>query len=124
MLVAKISPEAKFTNQTGPFSQPTVQSVPFFTAAAIDYVVGASKSRFSVDFVYGNVNEEDKTIAGVRGVQNTTLILTAEELADWGTDDASLLRIIAAKLGTNVTDVYTVKQGNRGQQFEENLEKK
>jgi hypothetical protein len=113
MLYAKISPVATFTQSTGPFTAPTATQAEFITASARPYQAGAAKTRFEITF--GNVKPSDQASAVnvFTQVSNTSVELTAEELAAWGTDDTILLSIIATKLGTTATEFVTIAGGER-----------
>jgi hypothetical protein len=113
MLLAKINPAASFTSQDGPFAQPTVITAEYLSAAARPYVAGASQTNFEV--VFGTYTPSVEALEGVQAqsakfnrVQSSQVVLSAEELASWGTDDSVLLDAIAAKLGTSVTETVTV----------------
>lgn len=111
MLLAKISPAATFTSQDGPFAQPTIVTAEYLTALARPYVAGASQTNFEVQF--GNyISAIEKQPAQFIRVQSSQVVLSAEELASWGTDDSVLLGAIASKLGTTVVETVTV-EGNQ-----------
>lgn len=108
MLYAKISPVATFTQQTSPFTPPSVTEAQFLTAAARPYQAGAVKTRFEV--VFGNIapSAQAEAVNAFTQVSTTSVELTAEELADWGTDDSTLLAAVATKLGTVATEFVTI----------------
>lgn len=111
MLLAKINPAATFTSQDGPFAQPTIITAEYLTALARPYVAGADKTNFEIQF--GNyVPAIDGQPAKFNRVQSSQLVLSAEELASWGTDDAVLLDAVASKLGTAVVETVEV-EGNQ-----------
>ena len=116
MLLAKINPAATFTSQDGPFAQPTVITAEYLTALARPYVAGAAQTNFEV--VFGNYTPAVEASEGVQAqpaqfirVQSSQVVLSAEELASWGTDDSVLLDAIASKLGTSVVETVVV-EGN------------
>jgi hypothetical protein len=111
MLYAKINPKASFVKQEGPFTAPVTVEADCLTALARPYAAGASKTNFEVQF--GNVvlNEEG-VVTSVNQVSNTSVVLTAEELVNWGTDDSVLLETIATKLGTTVESVIELENNN------------
>lgn len=123
MLLAKISPEATFTSQAGPFAQPTIITAEYLTALARPYIAGASQTNFEVIFgsyvpVIAGV-EASEGVEAIQAqpaqfirVQSSQIVLSAEELASWGTDDSILLEAVASKLGTSVIGTVTV-QGNQ-----------
>jgi hypothetical protein len=121
MLLAKINPSATFTSQSGPFSQPIVITAEYFTALARPYIAGASNTNFEVQFgiytpeVVGveaseGVEFVESRAAKFNHVQSSQILLTSEELADWGTDDSVLLKAVASKLGTSVVELVTVEK--------------
>lgn len=123
MLLAKINPAATFTSQNGPFAQPTIITAEYFTALARPYVAGATQTNFEV--MFGNytpavegveasegVDAVQAQAASFQNVQSSQVVLSAEELASWGTDDSVLLEAIASKLGTSVVETVVV-EGNR-----------
>jgi len=123
MLLAKINPAASFTSQDGPFAQSTIVTADYLTAVARPYIPGASKTNFEIIFgsyvpaVAGveaseGVDAVQAQLAKFDRIQSSQAILSAEELADWGTDDSVLLGAIASKLGTTVVETVVV-EGNQ-----------
>lgn len=111
MLYAKINPKASFVKQEGPFTAPVTVEADYLTALARPYVPGASKTNFEVQFGTAVLNEEG-VVTSVNQVSNSSLVLTAEELVNWGADDSVLLEAIAAKLGTTVESVIELENNN------------
>lgn len=116
MLLAKINPAASFTSQDGPFAQPTVITAEYLTALARPYVAGATQTNFEVQFgTYTAGTEASEGIPAQLGkfnrIESSRVVLTAEELTSWGTDDSVLLNTIASKLGTSVVETVVV-EGN------------
>lgn len=122
MLLAKISPAATFTSQENPFAQPTTITAEYLTAAARPYVAGAAQTNFEV--IFGSYVPAVAGVEASEGVdavqakpaqfvriQSSGVVLSAEELASWGTDDSVLLDAIASKLGTSVAETVVV-EGN------------
>ena len=120
MLIAKINPAATFTSQSGPFSAPESVSADYLTALARPYIAGAAQTNFEVQ--YGTYTAAVAGVEASEGVeavqaqpakfnhiQSSSVVLTAEELATWGTDDAVLLSAVASKLGTTVQSTTTVQ---------------
>jgi hypothetical protein len=101
MLYAKINPKASFVQQEGPFTAPITIEAEYLTALARPYAAGALETNFEVPFCNPVLNEEG-IIISMTQVSNISLVLTAEELVDWGTDDSVLLEVIADKLGTTI----------------------
>ena len=120
MLIAKISPAASFTAQSGPFAQPETITADYLTAFARPYVAGAAKTNFEVQFgtytpavqaveASGSTPAVQAEPARFNAIQSSQTTLTAEELADWGTDDSVLLEAIAIKLGTEVVETAVIE---------------
>lgn len=120
MLIAKITPAATFTAQSGPFAQPETITADYLAAMARPYLAGAAFTNFEVQF--GTFTpaiqavEASEGIEAIQGqparfqhIQSTQVRLSAEELANWGTDDSTLLQAIATKLGTEVVETATVQ---------------
>lgn len=111
MLLSKINPAATFTSQDGPFAQPTVVTADYLTALARPYVAGADKTNFEIQFgTYTPAVGEQS--AKFNRVQSSQLVLTEDELASWGTNDAVLLDIVALKIGTTVVETVNVEGNN------------
>jgi len=119
MILAKINPAATFTSQSGPFAQSETISADYLTALARPYIPGAAQTNFEVLFgTYTAAVAGVEASEGVEAVQaqpakfnhiqSSQVILTAEELAAWGSDDSVLLTAIAAKLGTSVVSTKTI----------------
>jgi hypothetical protein len=111
MLYAKINPKASFVKQEGPFIAPVTVEADYLTALARPYAAGASKTNFEVQFGNAVLNEEG-VVTSVNQVSNSSVVLTAEELVNWGIDDSVLLQAIAAKLGTTVESVIELENNN------------
>jgi hypothetical protein len=111
MLYAKINPKASFVQQEGPFTAPVTVEAEYLTALARPYAAGASQTNFEVQFGNAVLNEEG-VVTSVNQVSNSSVVLTAEELVNWGIDDSVLLQAIAAKLGTTVESVIELENNN------------
>jgi hypothetical protein len=118
MLLAKISPNAVFTQQESPFQSTSVEAH-HVTALARPYQLGGAQTHFEV--VFGNLIPEVAAVEASEGVeavqgQPATFVqvstsrveLTSEELASWGTDDKVVLEALATKLGTSCTEFTTL----------------
>lgn len=112
MLVAKINPAASFAKQENPFSATTI-TADSITVLARPYLLGANEVNFEV--VFGNVTPavaaveatedtpaQEAKPAHFQQVANHMVVLTKEELANWGTDDAAAMEAVVAKLGASV----------------------
>jgi len=119
MLLAKINPAASFTSQSGPFTASETITADYLTALARPYIAGASQTNFEV--LFGTYNSAVAGVEASEGVeavneqpakfnhiQSSQVILTSEELANWGTDDSVLLSAVASKFGTSVVSTATV----------------
>ena len=111
MLYAKINPKASFVQQLGPFTAPVTIKAEYLTTLARPYAAGASQTNFEIKFGNAVLNEEG-IVTSINKVSQSSLVLTAEELVNWGTDDAVLLEVVAAKLGTVVESVINLENNN------------
>lgn len=120
MLIAKISPAATFTAQSGPFAQPEIIAADYLAAMARPYLAGAASTNFEVQFgtfipavqaveASEGIEAVQRQPARFQHIQSTQVRLSAEELANWGTDDSVLLEAIATKLGTEVVETVVVE---------------
>jgi hypothetical protein len=100
MLLGKLATPAQKVVQNGAFST-TIINAEYMVVSTQRYVIGEEKTLFELRF--GNVITENGQ-ERFDIVLRQDLEMTAEELANWGTDDAVLLDIIAAKLGASVTE--------------------
>ena len=107
MLYAKINPKASFVQQEGPFTAPITVEADYLTALARPYVPGAPQTNFEVQFGTAVLDEEN-VVVGINNISSINVMLTAAELANWGTDDSQMLEDIAAKLGTVVESTIDV----------------
>ena len=106
MLYAKINPAATKVDQPSPFSTSTTTVANYMTALARPYAVGASKTRFEVQ--YGNVTvTTDGYAKDFKQLLSGEVTLTSEQLASWGSDDTIVLNLIAAAVGTTVESTIT-----------------
>lgn len=118
MLLAKISPNAVFTQQESPFQSTSVEAH-HVTALARPYQLGGAQTNF--ELVFGNLISEVAAVEASEGVEEvhaqparfeqvstSRVELTSEELASWGTDDKVVLEALAAKLGTTCIEFTTL----------------
>lgn len=106
MLLGKISPVVTKTYQISAFETQTITGE-YMTVRADSYVVGVPKVEFELRF--GNLEYDENGVPNHFDIiLRDRIYLTSEELATWGTDDSVLMDIIAAKLGTTVTEKITV----------------
>jgi hypothetical protein len=100
MLVAKINPAVKLAKQDDLFNVSSVE-VDSILVAARPYVLGSKEVNFEV--LFGNVGTSEET--GEKqfvSLSSQQVLLTAEEIGEWGTDDTIILTAVAAKLGTSI----------------------
>lgn len=100
MLLGKLATPAIKVYQNGPFST-NAASADYMSVSTQRFVIGESEVSFELRF--GNIiteNEKERFDIVIR----ENLQMASEELATWGTDDSVLLDLIAAKLGTTLTD--------------------
>jgi hypothetical protein len=107
MLLSKINPAAKKSVQNTPFES-TIISLDFMTVIARPYILGSETTNFSVEF--GTVTEVDGVPSSFHSQYQTQVILTSDELSTWGTDDETLLNIIATKLNIDVLEFVNIKR--------------
>lgn len=106
MLLGKLDPVATKTYHVTAFQTETVTGE-YMSAKADRFVIGGGDVEFEVRF--GNIiNNEDGTPDRFDIIMRDNVKLTSEELATWGTDDSVVLDLIAAKLGTTVTEKVPV----------------
>jgi hypothetical protein len=106
MLYAKINPPASRVDQSNPFGSPRTVISNYMTAMARPYALGGRRTRFEIQ--YGNVTlNADGYATGFSQEMNGEIILTSEQLANWGSDDSVVLQIIAASVGTSIESYVT-----------------
>lgn len=106
MIIAKITPTASKITQVTPFSSVT-KTLDYMTAIARPYVAGASETGFQVSFGTVDVDGDGK-IVKYNNETNERLVLTSEELSTWGTNDETLLTIVAGKLNVTISKFETL----------------
>jgi hypothetical protein len=100
MLVAKINPVVKLAKQDDLFNVSSVEADTIIVAAR-PYVLGSKDVNFEV--LFGNVgNSEETGEKQFISLNSQQVVLTAEEIGEWGTDDTIVLNAIATKLGTSI----------------------
>lgn len=100
MLLGKLSTPASKIYQAGPFETTTVLGE-YMVASTHTFIIGSSSVIFELRF--GNIiteNEEERFDVVIRDL----ITLTDDELAEWGTDDAVLLDLVAAKLNNSIVE--------------------
>lgn len=104
MIYGKINPPAEKIDQVTPFSSVTY-SADIMAVVARPYILGSNQVNFVVWF--GNATVSGTTVTDYLPIMNSNIVLSGEEITTWGTDDSKILRDIAVKLGTSVTDVLS-----------------
>jgi hypothetical protein len=103
MLLGKLASPAIKVYQNGAFGT-TSASADYMVVSTQRFVIGEDKVSFELRF--GNIiTEDEKERFDV--LIREKVQMTSSELATWGTDDSVLLDLIAAKLGTTVTEKIT-----------------
>lgn len=100
MLLGKLATPAVKVFQNGAFAT-TNATADYMLVSTQRFVIGEEQVSFELRF--GNViteNEKERFDIVIR----ENIKMTSEELATWGTDDSVLLDLVAAKLGTTLTD--------------------
>lgn len=110
MLVAKINPPALKVIEPTPFSS-TTKNLDYYTAVARPYVPGAELTNFQLQFGVINLDEIGQVV-NFNSELNSQITMTSQELSTWGTDDDTLLTLIAAKLGVSVLEIVDVPGNN------------
>ena len=118
MLVGKINPAASFAKQENAFTITTL-SADSIAVVARPYVLGAKEVNFEV--LFGNIVPATDAVEASEGVDaveavpaqfiqvtSQSLVLSKQELENWGVDDEVALFAVANKLGANVesTEVF------------------
>jgi hypothetical protein len=100
MLVAKINPAVKLAKQDDLFNVSSIEADSILVAAR-PYVLGSKDVNFEV--LFGNVVDSEET--GEKQfvtLSSQQLVLTSDEIGEWGTDDTIVLTAVATKLGTSI----------------------
>jgi len=101
MLFGKISPQAVIPKMITPFEQTEIVAE-YVTAIATPYKLGANAVDFRV--IYGNpIYDSENVVIHYDIVYETYVNLSGQQIADWGTDDTTVLNIIATLEGTTIT---------------------
>lgn len=100
MLLGKLATPAVKVVQNGAFSSTSI-TADYMVVSTERFVIGEPTNSFELRF--GNViTENQKERFDI--VLRENIVMTSEELALWGTDDSVLLDVIAAKIGTTITE--------------------
>lgn len=110
MIIAKINPAATKVTQVTPFSSIT-ESLEYMTAIARPYIPGATNTFFQVIFGTAEIDSESNVV-NFSEKTSERMSFTDEELSTWGTNDETLLTIVAAKLNVSILEFLNAT-GNR-----------
>lgn len=100
MLLGKLATPATKVYQVDPLTTQTA-TAEYMVVMATRFVIGKPTVNFELRF--GNIiveNEKERFDIVVRH----NIKMTQEELSSWGTDDAVVLDLIAAKLNTSIVE--------------------
>jgi hypothetical protein len=102
MLFGKISPKAIIPQMITPFEQTEIVAE-YITAIATPYILGSNLVEFKV--MYGNpVYNEENVVTHYAIIYEKYVNLSGQAIEDWGTDDTSILTVIATEQGTTITE--------------------
>ena len=112
MLYAKVTPVAQVVKQVNPFNTSTT-TADHVGVTARPYALGASQVNFEV--VFGNI-VTNNNVQEFKQLTSSSVILTAAELANWGTDDTVALTAVVTKLNSAATlsDFITIEDRRFG----------
>jgi hypothetical protein len=103
MNLAKINPAVQKTFQISPF-ETTTEQADYMSVSANQYIIGGDKVSFGVRF--GTYNSEaEHRVDKFKNLLRHEVVLTKDEIADWGTDDTIIFEKIAEKLGTSIVEI-------------------
>lgn len=102
MLFGKLNPQAIIPQMVTPFEQ-TELVVNYITAIATPYILGANVVNFQVMYVNLNYDEENVPVS-FTVCHQVSVTLSGEAIADWGTDDTTVLTAIATEQGATIVE--------------------
>lgn len=103
MNLAKINPAVQKSFQISPF-ETTTEEADYMSVSANHYVIGGDKVSFGVRF--GTYDSEaEHNVDKFKILLRHEVVLTKDEIADWGTDDSVIFEKIATKLGTSIVEI-------------------
>lgn len=102
MLFGKLNPQAVIPQMVTPFEQ-TELVVNYITAIATPYILGANVVNFQVMYVNLNYDEENVPVS-FTVYHQVNVTLSGEAIADWGTDDTTVLTAIATEQGATIVE--------------------
>jgi len=112
MIFGKISPVLSKATQDTLFNPTPEYITGSYVAALADrYILGVNKVNFRV--LYGNCAFENGQIVGFNTVHADNVVLSGSTIDNWGTDDSTILDIIATQQGTSVTEILTASYNGR-----------
>lgn len=103
MNLAKIKPTVKKVFQVTPF-ETKIEEADHMAIIANRYAIGGKEASFEIKF--GNYDSKAELAADkFKVLLRHEVVLSKEEIADWGTDDSVLFEKIAKKLGTSIVKI-------------------
>ena len=104
MIFAKIDPVLSMVTQDSLFN-PTTTFITgsYMNAVANQYQLGAESVNFRISFGECEINND--TVISFKPIHQETIQLSGEELESWGTDDSTVLDIIAEQKGISVVEI-------------------
>lgn len=103
MNLAKINPTLKKTTQISLF-ETTTKEADYMSIIANNYAIGGDKVSFVVKFGVLNL-ESSNAFDKFQILLRHEVVLTKDEIADWGTDDTIIFGKIAEKLGIEIVEI-------------------
>ena len=96
MIIAEITPTAQQIKTITPFSSETI-SLTHMAVVCYNYTPGVDTNIFGVPLI-----NPEGTMFNITKGATENVVLTQSELSTWGTNDESLLSIVANKLGLTI----------------------
>jgi len=106
-IFGQIEPKITLIGQTNIFSStPSYITGSYITAFAHNYVLGANEVNFRV--IYGNCTfDTANNVTDFTTIHTDSTTLSGEVISTWGEDDSIILKAIAEKQGTTVTNIVS-----------------
>ena len=116
-IFGQINPNITLVEQTNIFSStPNYITGSYITAFAHNYVLGANEVNFRV--IYGNCTfDTANNVTDFATIYTDSTTLSGEVISTWGEDDSIILKAIAKKQGTTVTNIVSGSIENMGGMF-------
>jgi hypothetical protein len=100
LLLGKLAKPATKVYQDGAFNS-TIATAEYLNITSVRYVIGEDRSLFELRF--GNLVIENET-ERFDILLRQDIIMTTNELSNWGADDSVVLDLIAEKIGTTIVE--------------------